>query len=103
MGGDKEGKVMWYAAEKNDLETVQKEIQENGVDINWVDYVGRTVLFSAAQSGSLDVIDWLLQNGIDESISMSDGKTAFDLCSSIQAKAIFLKHQKRVKREEEEK
>ncbi|AKJ93646.1 ankyrin [Raccoonpox virus] len=47
-------------------------------NINQLDAGGRTLLYHAIYSGYLDLVLWLLENGADVNIVMSDGYTCLD-------------------------
>ena len=65
-----------FAAASGELETVRQALTVGGVDINSVDYEGRSVLMIAATAGRLKVVEHLIENGAALNLRDTFGKTA---------------------------
>ncbi|CAE6421257.1 hypothetical protein ACGC1H_006715 [Rhizoctonia solani] len=68
--------VLWNAcaAEAQDLETVQQQLKEPGVDLEIKDHAGTTPLIQAVRNGHKDIIKALLAAGADINNASSQGK-----------------------------
>lgn len=75
-----ENTLLW--AIKNSWEaSLVKKLIELGVDVNDVDFLGRTALMEAARRGMVDVALLLLQNNADWELTCNSGKSFFDYAS----------------------
>ncbi|KAJ1301679.1 hypothetical protein OPQ81_008915 [Rhizoctonia solani] len=86
--------VLWNAcaAEVQDLETVQQQLKEPGVDLEIKDHAGTTPLIQAVRNGHKDVIKALLAAGADINNASSQGKpetytTDPEILALLQAKS----------------
>ena len=61
------------AVNDRDLEEIKELIDK--VDINGIDDEGRTALHNAAESGNLDIMNYLLTEGAKINIKNQDGMT----------------------------
>lgn len=76
----------FYAAEKGDLETLKKLLTDpdNDVTVNIQNSVGKTALILAAHNGREDVVEYLCQQGADQTIHGRGGYTAADYVKNMQ-------------------
>ncbi|XP_044008923.1 G patch domain and ankyrin repeat-containing protein 1 homolog [Aphidius gifuensis] len=69
--------VVLIAVEQGDLNYIENNLSKNNVNI--VDYFGWTPLMSAAYSGSIKIVEYLLKLGADKKLADKSGNTALDL------------------------
>lgn len=69
--------VVLKAVEQGDLNYIENNLSKNNVNI--VDYFGWTPLMSAAYSGSIKIVEYLLTLGADKRLADKSGNTALDL------------------------
>ena len=65
-----------FAAASGEVEMVRRAISQGSVDVNAVDYEGRSALMIAASAGSLGVVEYLIQQKAALSVLDAFGKSA---------------------------
>ena len=90
--------ALYYAINSffNALQKVQLLI-EAGENVYHVDAQNETLLFEATRMGDFKMIEFLLQNGVDASVTNNEGKTVLDYAEQIrlpQIKEAFNNHAK---------
>lgn len=71
-------KVEWFgAARKGDVETLKTLLQQSeGAILHSTDNAGRTALFTAVEAAKINVVRWLLEQGVDVNFTDSFGLSA---------------------------
>lgn len=58
--------ALMHAADRGDADEVRRLVRSRGVDINWTDYDGRSILHYCASQGKYRIIEVLLEEGADK-------------------------------------
>jgi ankyrin repeat protein len=77
-----------FASMNNDLETV-KSVLNNGALVNFRGCGGYTALMIAVEGGFMEMVDFLLSQGADMSLTCTDGRGIFELTTNIPVLSIL--------------
>ncbi len=73
---DRGTSLIIYATEYGQTDVVRVLLEKGGVDTNAKNANGMTALMKAYEGGHMDIVDMLLESGVDSNIRNQSGKTA---------------------------
>ena len=79
---------MHWACAKNNL-AIAKELVDAGASKDKLSTRGGTILHEAASSGSVELVQYILDLGVDPYVIADDGSTALSVASKFQNEAII--------------